>query len=179
MCQALGVGPTLKYQNEGGPSPEDIVSLLQTHSSRPDEDIRTFIDALALNWLIGGTDAHAKNYSLLHGARGALRLAPLYDVASILPYTDVDPKRVKLAMKIGGEYRMHAIGARQWRKLSVALRLDPNETLGRITALAARVAVEVVDVRRQLRRDGLRHAILDKLATVLVTRAHACAAELK
>jgi len=43
------------------------------------------IDALAWNWLIAGTDAHAKNYSLLL-AGNDVRLAPLYDVASALPY---------------------------------------------------------------------------------------------
>ena len=42
----------------------------------------------------------AKNYSLLLGS-GRVRLAPLYDVASILPYDQCDMLRAKLAMKIG------------------------------------------------------------------------------
>jgi serine/threonine-protein kinase HipA len=33
------------------------------------------------NWLIGSTDAHAKNYSILIGAGGRVRLAPLYEMA--------------------------------------------------------------------------------------------------
>src|SRR5690606_30993319 len=60
MCQALSVLPTRKYQNEGGPGPEAIVSLLREHSSAAREDVRTFVDALTFNWLIAGTDAHAK-----------------------------------------------------------------------------------------------------------------------
>ena len=32
-----------------------------------------------------GTDAHAKNYSLLISAGGEARLAPLYDLSSQLP----------------------------------------------------------------------------------------------
>lgn len=72
-----------------------------------------FVDALALNWLIAGTDAHAKNYSLLL-AGSQVRLAPLYDVASILPY-DIDVLGQELAMKIGGEYRLKVIGARNWQ----------------------------------------------------------------
>ena len=43
----------------------------ENHSSSPAEDIRTFLDSVAYNWLVAGTDAHAKNYSLLIGA-GAL-----------------------------------------------------------------------------------------------------------
>ena len=44
-----------------------------------------FADALIWNWIVGGTDAHAKNYSLLLSA-DQVRLAPLYDIASGLPY---------------------------------------------------------------------------------------------
>jgi Uncharacterized protein related to capsule biosynthesis enzymes len=84
----------------------------------PGEDVQVFVDAVALNWLIGGTDAHAKNYSILIGAAGRVRLAPFYDVASILPYRDFDPMRAKLAMKLGGKYRLRDISARDWEKLA-------------------------------------------------------------
>jgi len=54
-----------------------------------------------LNWLIAGTDAHAKNYSVLIAPQGRVRLAPLYDIASVLPYPRFDLHKVKLAMKVG------------------------------------------------------------------------------
>ena len=61
-----------------------------------------FADALIWNWLIAGTDAHAKNYSLLL-AGGQVRLAPLYDIASALPY-GTHERKLRFAMKIGGDY---------------------------------------------------------------------------
>ena len=64
-CQSLGVMPQIKYQNQGGPGVVDIVNLLRTYSTAREEDPLTFMDAVAFNWLIAGTDAHAKNYSLL------------------------------------------------------------------------------------------------------------------
>ena len=73
VCQALGVMPTKKYQNEGGPSALTIVELLRGASTSQAEDVQTFIRALGLNWLIAGTDAHAKNFSLLL-AGGRVRL---------------------------------------------------------------------------------------------------------
>jgi serine/threonine-protein kinase HipA len=91
------------------------VELLRTFSGRPQEDVQRFVDAPAFNWLIAGTDAHAKNYSLLIGAEGRARLAPLYDIASILPY-DFDMQKVRLAMKVGGIYRLRDVGPHQWRK---------------------------------------------------------------
>jgi len=85
MCQALAIPPTRKYQNKGGPGIRDIVELLRTYSANAPEDVHTFLDAIAYNWLIAGTDAHGKNYALLIGAQTRVRLAPLYDVASVVP----------------------------------------------------------------------------------------------
>src|SRR5947209_5418022 len=80
LCQALAIPPARKYQSEGGPGPTDIIRLLRrimpARAARA--AVWSFIDALAWNWIIGGTDAHAKNYSLLL-AGDQIRLAPLYD----------------------------------------------------------------------------------------------------
>lgn len=32
MCQALGVSPSLKYQRDGGPGPEDLAAVLRAHT---------------------------------------------------------------------------------------------------------------------------------------------------
>jgi serine/threonine-protein kinase HipA len=77
-------------------------------SSNPNTDVDRFLDANAFNWLIGGTDAHAKNYSLLIGAGDEVRLSPLYDLSSQLPYPDLIEQRV--AMKIGDHYDIPLIG---------------------------------------------------------------------
>jgi serine/threonine-protein kinase HipA len=82
ICQAIGVLPTKKYQSEGGPAPADIVELLRSYSTDRETDLDTFVDALGFNWLIAGTDAHAKNYSLLLASGPTVRFAPLYDIAS-------------------------------------------------------------------------------------------------
>jgi serine/threonine-protein kinase HipA len=125
VCQALGILPTKKYQNEGGPTPANVIDLLRTYST--DRESETFVDALCFNWLIAGSDAHAKNYSLLLAGGPVVRLAPLYDVASILPYDEFDLQRVKLAMRIGGEYKLTQVGLRQWRKFARETRVDEGE----------------------------------------------------
>ena len=72
ICQALGLAPTAKYQNEGGPSPEQIVELLR-REIRPvrtaEAHVARFVDALAFSLIIAGTDVHAKNYSLFVAGR--------------------------------------------------------------------------------------------------------------
>jgi serine/threonine-protein kinase HipA len=175
MCQALGVMPTSKYQSEGGPKPADIAKLLQEHSSKPHEDIGTFVDALVFNWLIGGTDAHAKNYSVLHGSGRQLRLAPLYDLASALPYDQLDERKLKLAMRMGREYLLHNIGLRQWLQLEADLRLQAGWLVRRARRLTQAMVLELPTVFERVNREELNHRVVGRLFHVLQKRAAKCA----
>jgi serine/threonine-protein kinase HipA len=173
ICQALGIMPTKKYQNEGGPSPNTITDLLRTYSSDRIADVGTFVAALGFNWLIAGVDAHAKNFSLLLGTRRA-RLAPLYDVASVLPYAELDQRKVKLAMKIGGEYKLGQIGLRQWQKFARRTRVNADELIARLAAMARQLPDEATRASAAARENGLDATILDRLTAQLIVRARAC-----
>ncbi len=174
ICQALGILPTSKYQNEGGPGIRDIVRLLRTWSADPAEDVDTFLDSVAYNWLIVGTDAHAKNYSLLIGSGGRVRLAPLYDLASVFPYPRIDIQRVTLSMKLGGEYRFRNIQLRHWRRQAEELGVDAGALVHRVDDLAAQLADHVPDVARRMTEEGLTHPLIRRLAARLITRTKAC-----
>ncbi|MGY3695899.1 serine/threonine-protein kinase HipA [Bradyrhizobium sp. USDA 3240] len=178
-CQARGIMPTKKYQSEGGPSAADIIELLRTYSTDSVDDLDTFIDALGLNWLIGGTDAHAKNYSLLLASGPTVRLAPLYDVASILPYDDVDLQKMKLAMKVGGEYRLAQIGAREWQKFARETRFDAEKVIAGLNSLAELLPDNVSDVCTAAQAEGLDNVIIERLSAKLIERAKECQRLLK
>lgn len=172
-CQARGIMPTKKYQNEGGPSAVDIIDLLRTNSTDAAADSDTFIAALGFNWLIAGTDAHAKNYSLLLG-ENSVRLAPLYDVASILPYDQFDRHKVRFAMKIGSEYKLNRISLRQWQKFAREARVAADPLVERLIAMAKRLPDEVTAARGRAREEGLGRTIVDRLAARLIERAGEC-----
>lgn len=167
VCQALGLHPSRKYQSDGGPGPERIAGLLLSASGRPAEDAATFLDALIVNWLIAGTDAHAKNYSLLHGRGGQVRLAPLYDLASALPYGSLDRRRLKSAMRIGERYVLDEIGPRDWRRLGPALAMGGNRVQDRIAALLDRVPAALEETADKMADQHLTHSVLDRLRTAL------------
>jgi serine/threonine-protein kinase HipA len=174
LCQALGIHPARKYENEGGPNAARIVELLRSQSSAHEEDISSFVDSLIFNWLIAGTDAHAKNFSLLLGAQGAVRLAPFYDLASVLPYKGISLEKAKLAMKIGGEYRLRNIGVRSWEKLAAELRLDSPRLRERIQEMALLFSEQATTIEEKLEAEGLSRRILGQLAEKVKTRAIAC-----
>lgn len=174
ICQAVGIMPTRKYQNEGGPGVADIVALLRTYSSVADDDVATLIDAVAFNWLIAGTDAHAKNYSLLLSGGPRVRLAPLYDVASLLPYEQYDPWKTKLSMKVGGEYRLREIRRAEWVKLAREVRVEADALIARIATMAAQLPDQISAVHATARAEGLNLPIIDTLTAKLIERAVAC-----
>ena len=170
----MGLPPTKKYQSDGGPGVREITELLTTFSTAPVEDIKTFVGTIAFNWLVAGTDAHAKNYALLLGSESRIRLAPLYDLASALPYHGMRPIGLKLAMKIGGEYGLRNIAARHWLKLAVDAHQNPEEVLANLRATAEAMSDRVLTVQQRARREGLTHEILDRLSDRLIVRAKEC-----
>ena len=102
-CQALGVPPSRKYQNDGGPGMAEILQLLKA-SDTPDEDHRRFLMAQVVFFLIGATDDHAKNFIIFLGPQGRFRLTPLYDILSAQPSLaagQIHKKQMRLAMFAG------------------------------------------------------------------------------
>lgn len=175
LCQALSVPPSIKYQNEGGPSVKDVAKLLWDVSSEPAKDVRRFADALIFNWLIVGTDAHAKNYSLLIAPGSQVRLAPLYDLASALPYpAQISPHKAKLAMKVGSKYRIKEIVRRHWEDTAKELKIPASELLDRMIALANAMAATSGEVASALHAENLNHPIIGVLGKQLRVRAEEC-----
>lgn len=175
LCQVLGVHPRQKYENEGGPSAVRIAQALTQFSTAPDADRRRFVQALAYNFAIGGTDAHAKNYAVML-LRKQVRLAPLYDIASILPYAGTE-KGIKLAMKIGGRYEMDRIHLGNWNAFSAEVGLDAEQTIADMRDIVFRLPGEALALLHQCRAEGLASPHLDTLVDALWQRAKALAAE--
>jgi serine/threonine-protein kinase HipA len=114
FAQALGLYPTSrKYSHRNGPSAEDCFRLADL-AAEPAIFKRDLLRALILAFLTGNADAHAKNFSLLHGA-GGIELAPLYDLVCIALY----PRYAQtMALSIGGEQEPSKIDRAAWRRLA-------------------------------------------------------------
>lgn len=87
-AQALGLDWTseyLKFEHPGGPTSHRSIAALLPKRRTVFDDATPELDQLlryvTFTVAIGNTDAHAKNYSLMHSAEGRTTLAPLYDVA--------------------------------------------------------------------------------------------------
>lgn len=167
--------PERKYQNEGGPGPRDVARLLSSvmPPSTADEAVWRFFDALVWNWLVAGTDAHAKNYSLLL-AGGQARLAPLYDIASALPY-GVHERKLRLAMKIGDDYRVHPV-RNAWPRAARDLGLDEEIAVERVRNLARRVPDAFSEAAGEPEVVELGSSLPARLTDLVAERATRCIA---
>jgi serine/threonine-protein kinase HipA len=141
LCQALAVPPAGKYQKDGGPGVAKISELFLSLPSREDRDQNAirFLGALAFNLAAAGTDAHAKNYSLLlEGPRA--RLAPLYDLGTHAPYPTRNGAPFELAMSIDREYVMDRVGVEALVHAGRRLRVDEDRARERVTVILTGVA---------------------------------------
>ncbi len=168
-CQALKVDPRNKYQREGGPGMKVIMELLSA-SGRPSEDGDRFMRACAYNYVIGGSDAHAKNYGLLLSARGRFRLAPLYDIASWLPYSK-NRKDARLAMSVDGHYGFDSILPRHWEAEAKKSGYDGVRALAHIRDILARLPDEANALFASCLQEGTATPELKQLLDLLLERA--------
>jgi serine/threonine-protein kinase HipA len=120
-CQALALPPRLKYEHYGDRKSgriADFVRLfsLNTRMAVPADYRTALAKTCFLNFLIGNSDAHAKNFSLIHDGRRP-RLAPLYDLLNVSMYPS---NSQELSMRIGGSLDGSVAGKRRWDDVGLA-----------------------------------------------------------
>ena len=173
FCQARALSPSQKYQNDGGPSVLDIANTIWDVSSKARDDIETLAKALIVNFLISGTDAHAKNYSLLIAGNNQVRLAPLYDIASSLPYpTKIAPHKAKLAMKIGSKYKVKDMELRHWIVCAKQLRIKTSDFTELFEDITQRLPQACTQTADKLHAQGLTDSVIATLVQSITERSN-------
>lgn len=169
FCQATSTLPTKKYEAQQGPSALSIVRTLRRAGAEESEVLR-FIEGLIGNYLIGAPDAHAKNYSIIL-APDVVALAPLYDVASGLPYEyknengfpDKKDGLRNAAMAIGGERRFGRVAHRHWAKFAAEAKVDGQWLLATVRVLAMMIPDALEEVISEERHAVTGSQLPDRL----------------
>jgi len=166
FCQALGVVPEMKYQNEGGPDLARCFDLVRRATRPSAPQILRLLDYVIFNALIGNHDAHAKNFSLLYPNRAPV-LAPLYDVLSTVVYPNLTPK---MAMKIGNKYKFSEVQARHWDQFAEAVGLGKAQARKRILALAKSMPSTARELQSDRTRGFAGHSVVEKILDLIEQR---------
>ena len=172
FCQALGVVPEMKYQNEGGPGLAQCFALLRSVTRPSAPQVLRLLDGVIFNALIGNHDAHGKNFSLLYGGSSSV-LAPFYDLLSTAIYPQLTPK---MAMKIGSKYKFSELEAKHWEQFAQEAGLAKAATLKRLKALAKSLPVDASKLQAAPQHGFVGNAVVEQITQVIEQR---CALVLK
>lgn len=167
FCQALGVVPEMKYQNEGGPDLAQCFALLRRVTRPSAPHVLRLLDNVIFNALIGNHDAHAKNFSLLFTSKGSV-LAPLYDVLSTAVYPSLTPK---MAMKLGSKYKFSEVEMPHWEQFASSAGLSVAQTRKRILELAHQLPMAAQKLRNSPDHGFSKNRIIEQIVSLIEQRS--------
>ena len=132
--QALGIPAAAKYERQAQHHFRDMFRVLRRYSSDPIQDQLKLWDLVVFNFLLGNTDAHLKNYSLLHGQNPkSVRLAPAYDLVSTTAYKS---STRDMSFRIGGRISIDEINRAAFAEAAREVGLGQRIALQRFDAMA-------------------------------------------
>lgn len=136
FAQAMGIPPAEKYEHGEKEYMKDMFDILRRYSSDPISDILKLWDVLVFDILIGNTDAHIKNFSLLYNKnQTSVRLAPAYDIVSTVIYKE-SPR--DLAFRIGGTHSLDGISKESFRIAAGDAGIGEGMAMSRVAELRDR-----------------------------------------
>ena len=167
FCQALGVAPARKYEQEGGPRFDQCFALVEDASVEPALDTRSLLRWLVFNLIVGNADGHAKNLSLLFGPDGT-RLASFYDLLCTAIYPTV---ATRLAMSVHGNGDPGEIRGKDWRALATAIKVGGRFLEDVVLELVEELPPKARQLSRDLESEYGGMGIADSIAAKIATRA--------
>ena len=166
FAQALGIAPSHKYEREDDRYLARMFKVLREYSSDPVRDQLKLWDRVVFNYLIGNTDAHIKNYSMLcsYDMR-SIRLAPAYDIISTIVY---ESSTRDLSMKIGNAIVIDDVTAESFEQAASEAGLGRSMAMKRYDMIRGRFESALREAAYELNDEGFRTAtdLCEKILTL-------------
>ena len=148
FAQAMGIPSSRKYEKKTAEYMRGMFDILRRYSSDPVRDQLRLWDIIVFNYLIGNTDAHIKNFSLLYNSSlKSLRLAPAYDIVSTTVY---DQSTRDMAFNIGGVYSIDEIERGHFITAAKAVGLGERMAMKRFDDMCGRFKKALKDSAEEL-----------------------------
>ena len=107
FAQAMGISFQEKYEKPSGDYLARSFRLIQDYTEDPIQEMYKLWDYMIFDYLIGNTDNHIKNLSLLYSEDyRKIQLSPLYDVISTIIY---ESSTQEMSVSIDGKYDIFEI----------------------------------------------------------------------
>ena len=156
FAQALSILPNDKYEKKPSGYMKRMFDLIRNYSSDPVEDQRALLSSIIFNFLIGNTDCHVKNYSLLYSPDlRSRRLAPIYDLVATRVYKTTS----LMSFFIGGELDIEKIDRRNFEKAADEIGMSGRMVLNTFDDVAERYENALTAAADELGNLGFEQAI--------------------
>ena len=176
FAQALGIPAQAKYEvlpetrrvggaktgaSDGVDGGEDrylqmMFRLIRTRCADPIRDQLRLWNAVIFDYLIGNTDCHLKNHSLLYAPDlRSVRYSPLYDLVSTTVYENTSQE---MAFSIGGTLDIHRIDRECFRRAASTIGLGERLAMRQFDAMCQHFEGALTEAARQLESEGFVRA---------------------
>ena len=135
FSQAMGIPANEKYEKEDQHYLRRMFELIRANAADPITEQLKLWKMLVFHFLIGNTDAHIKNFSLLYSDDlKKITLAPAYDIVSTRVYDLTD----EMSIFLGGEIRL--------QKMNRSLFAHAASEAGIAERMAMKIFDETADI---------------------------------
>ncbi len=157
FAQALGIPSSRKYEKEDDHYLAQMFRVLRECSADPVQDQLKLWDRVIFNYLIGNTDAHIKNYSLLYSPdMRSIRLAPAYDIVSTVVY---DSSTREMSMKIGNVMDIDDVTAESFEQVASEVGLGRSLAMKRYNMMRDKFERALSEAALELADEGFGAAV--------------------
>ncbi|SEK70866.1 serine/threonine-protein kinase HipA [Pseudobutyrivibrio ruminis] len=156
FAQALGIFAADKYEKTPSGYMARMFELLRNESANPIEDQIALLRIIIFNYLIGNTDCHVKNFSLLYSEDlKSKRLAPAYDLVATRVYRTTSD----MSFYIGDELNISKINRSKFEMAASEIGLSKNLVLSNFDDVANKLEKAMSDASEDLAEKGFENAI--------------------
>lgn len=156
FAQALGIPAAEKYEKNNDHYFKRIFELVRNYSSDPIADQLKLWRICVFNYLIGNTDNHIKNLSLIYGEDlKGIRLAPAYDMISTAIY---ESSTEQMAMSINGKYDIFEITRDDFEKEALSIGIGTKPAMKIFDSMSADITSALEKAVKELKKAGFTQA---------------------
>ena len=168
FAQAMGIPASEKYEKEPRGYLCGMFEVLRRFSADPISDQLKLWDILVFNHLIGNTDSHIKNFSLLYSPnQKTVRLAPAYDIVSTVVYPE---STREMAFFIGGALLLDDLSRDSFRLAAKEVGLGERMATRRFDAMCEKFRPALHASAEELAAAGFPKAIEMEQRIISVAR---------
>lgn len=152
FSQALGIPVAEKYEKDNAGYMKKIFGILRSYSADPIMDQMKLWDICVFNYLVGNTDNHIKNLSLVYSEDlKTIRLAPAYDIVSTMIYKS---STENMAMSIDGAYCINDITRESFAREAINVGLGSKMAMRRFDEMVQRFPFALQEAAGELSSQG-------------------------